>query len=79
MVERPPGRGDSRPERTNPQEWWVVEYSQSQDAFHIQTLVKSLMNNQSRCLKKERNDWVLLFIGEEQVVRQALTLFRARQ
>ena len=60
-------------------EWWVAEYSQSQDAFHNQPLKKSLLDNARRVIAKEPNDWVPFFVGTQEGVRKALAVVRGRQ
>ena len=59
---------------------FVVEYSPSQEAFHIQTLDNALGANQRRFRQKglEMFDWIPLFIGTQKqcdaMIRQSLTL-----
>ena len=46
-------------------EQWALEYSASQEAFHIQLLDDAVTGNQRRFFHKPKDmfDWVIIFAG----------------
>lgn len=43
-------------------EYWVVEYSFSQNAFHVDLLTNAIKNNLSCFISKKENDYQILAI-----------------
>ncbi len=42
---------------------WVLEWSASQNSFHIQPLERSLASNQQRFMSGSSSDWITLMIA----------------
>jgi hypothetical protein len=43
---------------------YIIEYSQSQDMFHIHLLSEAIRTNRPRAVKKEPNDWVVVGVAD---------------
>jgi hypothetical protein len=52
-------------ERMKPRASWVLEYSASQGAFHIQRVEAAIEANRRRFIAHPRNtlDWIPIFVG----------------
>ena len=60
-------------------EYFVAEYSASQDSFHRQPFKEALRKNMERAARKEQNDWVMVGMGSGEEVDAIIKLIQALQ
>jgi hypothetical protein len=51
-----------------PRQTWVLLWSQSQNALHVETLDEMLKSNHDAFLEDRRMDYVPLYVGDEDTV-----------